>query len=339
MSPAARQPRSRTQRQRTEDKPPARERAAAAENRTDSIVDEYVTETTCLEPIDDDVPGRPPVLDQDFTRADQEDIEACADWSYIHYFECAFEAMQVLSAGFQDGRFPLECQVAVRMDVWIHQSFKRVPATQRQAMGASVLDGVEQMLDDLYDALLAIYEARVGCCDDKQTPPGPVATLAWTIERFQRELSRRGAGAPAFIALRVGRELMDAFKILGSPDLARFLCPGYDIDLVGNIDRLLGDRKPDGSPRMPAYQLAELAVNSRLAIEQVAALVDANLLELAMGEIDGLTAQLALLRAVAGRRDFEGRRDFDGKRERLTDDAAQTAAKVIQLTRTAGSPF
>ena len=82
----------------------------------------------------------------------------------------------------------------------------RVPAKQRQAMGASVLDGVEQLLDDLYDALLAIYEARVGCCDDEQTPPaGPTATLAWTIERVQRELSRRGAGAPAFFALRVGR--------------------------------------------------------------------------------------------------------------------------------------
>ena len=199
MSPAARQPRSRTQRQRTEDTPPARERAAAAENRTDSIVDEYVTETTCLEPIDDDdVPGRPRVLDQDFTRADQEDIEACADWSYIRYFECAFEAMQVLSAGFQDGRFPLECQVAVRMDVWIHQSFKRVPATQRQAMGASVLDGVEQMLDDLYDALLAIYEARVGCCDDKQTPPRA---------RWRRSRGRSSASSASSAAAARGRRL------------------------------------------------------------------------------------------------------------------------------------
>jgi len=338
MSPDAKKPRSRPQRQRTDDKPPARERAAAAENRTAWIVDEYVTETTCLVEAEE-VVARPVLLDQDFTRADKGDIEACADWAYIYYFECAFEAMQVLSAGFQDGRFPLECQVAVDMNIWIAESFSRVPANQRQAMGASVLDGVEQMLEDLYDALLAIYEARVGCCDDEQTPPGPVASLAWTIERLQRELSRRGAGAPAFFALRVGEELMQAFKILGSPDLARFLCPGYDIDLVGNIDRLLGDRKPDGSPRMPAYQLAELAVNSRLAIDQVAALVDANLLELTMGEIDGLTAQLALLRAVAGRRDFEGRRDFDGKRERLTDDAAQTAAKVIQLTRTAGGAF
>ena len=267
-------------------------------------MDEYVTETTCLD--DAEAVARPVLLDQDFTRADQGDIEACADWSYIHYFECAFEAMQVLSAGFQDGRFPLECQVAVDMDVWIAESFSRVPANQRQAMGASVLDGVEQLLDDLYDALLAIYEARVGCCDDEQTPPaGPTATLAWTIERVQRELSRRGAGAPAFFALRVGQELMDAFTILGSPDLARFLCPGYDNDLVGNIDRLLGDRKPDGSPRMPAYQLAELAVNSRLAIDQVAALVDDDLLELTMAEIDGLTARLALLRAVAGRRDFD----------------------------------
>jgi hypothetical protein len=331
MTPAARKPRSRAQRQRTDDKPPARERAAAAENRTDSTVDEYVPQATCLVPAEGDV-DRPDLLEQDFTRADQDDIEACADWSYIYYFECAFEAMQVLSAGFQDGRFPLECQVAVDMDVWIYESFRRVPATQRRAMGASVLDGVEQMLDDLNDALLAIYEARVGCCDDEQTPPaGQAATLAWTIERLQRELSRRGAGAPAFFALRVGEELMQAFQILGSPDLARFLCPGYDIDLVGNIDRLLGDRKPDGSPRMPAYQLAELAVNSRQAIDQVAVLVESDLLELSMAEIDGLTARLALLRAVAGRR------DFDGKRERLADDAAQTAAKVIQLTRTAGT--
>ena len=52
-----------------------------------------------------------------------------------------------------------------------------------------------------------------------------------------------------------------------------------------------------------------------------------------MGDIDGLTARLALLRAVAGRR------DFDSKRERLADDAAQSLSKVIQLTRTAGSPF
>jgi hypothetical protein len=329
MSPAARKSRPTPQRKPPEEQAASRERAEAAEKR---FVYEDLPEATCLEPAD--AVYRPNLPDADFTRADTENIVACADWSYIFHFECAFEAMEILSAGFQNGQFPLECQVAARMDAWLCESVTHVPAGQRRAMGARVLDGVEQLFDDLYEALLAVYEARAGCCDEDDVPPaGPAATLAWSLEHIQLELSRRGAGAPAFTALRVGRELMDAFNILGSPDLARFLGGGYDIGLVDNIDRLLGDRKPDGSPRTPAYQHAELAVSSRKAIEQVALLDPDDLTELTMADIDGLTARLALLRAVAGRRDVQS------KHEHLDDEAAQAAAKVIRLTRTAGSPF
>jgi hypothetical protein len=327
MSPAPKRPRT-SQRKPPEDQPPTSERADTAEKR---FAYEDLPEVTCLE--DADPVCRPKFPDGDFTSADTENIVACADWSYILHFECAFEAMEILSAGFQDGRFPLECRVAVRMDAWLCESVNHVPAAQRRAMGARVLDGVEQLLDDLYEVLLAVYEARAGCCEEELPPAGPEATLAWSLEHIQLELSRRGAGAPAFTALRVGGELMDAFNILGSPDLARFLGGGYDVGLVDNIDRLLGDRKPDGSPRTPAYKHAELAVNSRKAIEQLAPLAVDDLKKLTMADIDGLTARLALLRAVAGRRDVHS------KREQLDDAAAETAAKVIRLTRTAGSPF
>ena len=327
MSPAPKRP------QPPEHQPPPSERGDTAEQRI--AVEDFPQATCVVEPAD--AVDRPHLLEGDFTAADKENIEACADLSYIRYFECAFEAMRILAAGFQDGRFPLECKVAVDVDAWSADSVNHVPAAERQAMGARVLAGVEQLLDDLYEALLAVYEARAGCCDEHSVPPAAQhATLAWVVEHIQLELSRRGAGAPAFTARRVGGELMDAFKILGSPDLARFLGGGYDevrVSLVDNIDRLLGDRKPDGSPRMPAYQLAELAVNSRRAIDQVACLDRHDLKTLTMAEIDGLTARVALLRAVAGRRDFHG------KREQLDDDAAQAAAKVIRLTRTAGSPF
>ena len=43
------------------------------------------------------------LFEGDFTFSDAENMGACADWSYIYHFECAFEAMETLNAkdGFE----------------------------------------------------------------------------------------------------------------------------------------------------------------------------------------------------------------------------------------------
>ena len=195
---------------------------------------------------------RPELPDLDFTTADVENIQACADWAYIRYFECAFEAMRGPVGGLP-GR-PLPARVRGRG----RHGRLDPPVVHARPGDPAPGDGRARprrrrarMLDDLYEALLAVYEARAGCCDP-QDHCRPARRRRWRGRSSASSTSSAGAarGRRRSSPCGSGRSSWTPSDPR-SPDLARFIGGGYDAGLVDNIDRLRGDRVPDGGPRMP----------------------------------------------------------------------------------------
>lgn len=288
---------------------------------------------------------RPVFTNPEITGIFKSRIETCADLAFIHHFDCAFEAVDVLVTRFQDGT-PLECEVADDLNLYIVDRPNQLPANERRAVTARVFKGypgsgedLYALFDELHEALLDFYcscttGTRIGPnANLAVTPAMAEATVEFVVEKLQRLLSRNGAGIGHYIVDRAAAQLNACFKILESEDLCRFFGCEYDDGLHGRIDRLLAGRSTGGTPRRPAFQQAKLALESKNMIDTLANLVTAaDVTDLTEAEINGLAAQLALLRSVSGQRNVR-------RAEALDDEAAQEGANIIKMVRAARDSF
>jgi hypothetical protein len=207
-----------------------------------------------------------------------ENISTCADLYYVHMFDKlgTYRAVDALAVRFFDRINLGLSDTARKLYVYIKRRSDRIPAEDRRRITDRIFEGgpdgrspfkllMGQMVESLIEyarirnagELLASGGVGLG----GSTAVGTRSSVRRSIENLQRYLSRAGGGMSPFLAKEAGKQLMDCFEILDSPELKAYFGGDFTEGMWSIIETVIED--VDGRPAPPADRMRTLAVHGR----------------------------------------------------------------------------
>jgi hypothetical protein len=211
-----------------------------------------------------------------------ENISSCADLYYVHVFDRlgVFRAVDGLAIRFFDHLNLGLSETAHKMYAYIKRRSDRIPAEDRRRLTSQLFEGDEeghgpfkllmgQMVESLIE-YMRVRDAGELIVGSASRPPlsGRRSAVLRAAENLQRYLSRAGGGMGIFLARESGRQLVDCFNILDSPELRSYFGGDFTEGMWGVIEQLV--EEIDGRPGPPADRMRTMAVHGRKVLRWLA---------------------------------------------------------------------
>jgi hypothetical protein len=211
-----------------------------------------------------------------------ENISSCADLYYVHVFDRlgVFRAVDGLAIRFFDHLNLGLSETAHKMYAYIKRRSDRIPAEDRRRLTGQLFEGDEEghgpfklLMGQMVESLIEYMRVRdageliVGS-SARPSLSGRRSAVLRSAENLQRYLSRAGGGMGIFLARESGRQLVDCFNILDSPELRSYFGGDFTEGMWGVIEQLV--EEIDGRPGPPADRMRTMAVHGRKVIQWLA---------------------------------------------------------------------
>jgi hypothetical protein len=205
-----------------------------------------------------------------------ENIRTCADLYYIHTFDRlgVFRYVDALAAKFFDSLNLGLSDTARKFYVYIKRRSTRFPDEDRQRITTHLFEEgpFKELFGRMVEAVVEYARAQnagefftngAGSTSIGTATTYTLASVRRTVQNLQRYLSMQGGIAP-FLARESGRQLLDCFDILKSPDLQQYYGGTYSQGMWGIIEAV-GQEVDGKTPDVD--RMRTLAVHGRRIIK------------------------------------------------------------------------